>query len=257
MFSVRMRASKSGKHISGAERIIEEHGISTAAQSLIDRAMSHENGRPDFINISFEALEMPIRNITSLPLILTNINNPAEGRVLARRLLLSLGIPLFCIDKAMDLLEKGPADGESMRGAIIMNLEGERLEPDKYRGIRALRMDITEEASGELACAIGREGLSPYFTHISEALVLATKVASVEGTIAELCWSDDPSYTTGYVASKELGYVRIPHLKPEGDCNGGRVFFVDKIDLNNYIHEMEKAPILVNKFGGLNDRRIK
>lgn len=251
MYSVRMHASKDGKHISGAERIIEARSISAAAQSLIDRAMSHEKGRPDFINISFEALEMPIRNITSLPLILTNNNNPAEGKVLAKRLLLSLGIPLFCIDKAMDLLEKGPADGESMRGAMIMNIRGERLEPDKHRGIRASRMDITEDASRELACAIGRAGLSIYFTHISEALVLATKVASVEGTIAELCWSDDQSYTTGYVASKELGYVRIPHLKHDGDCNGGRVFFVDKIDLNNYIHEMEKAPILVNKFGGL------
>lgn len=253
MFSVRMRASKGGKHISGAEVIIEEHGISTAAQSLIDRAMSHEKGRPDFINISFEALEKPIKNTISLPLILTNIKNAAEGKTLARRLLLTLGIPLLCVEKAISLLENGAAGGESMRGAMIMNMRGERLEPDKYRGIRASRMDITEEASRELACAIGRAGLSRYFMHISEALVLATKVSLVEGTIAELCWSDDPSYTAGYVASKKLGYVRIPCLKYEGDPRGGRVFFVDSIDLNNYILEMEKTPVLVNRFGGLKE----
>lgn len=253
MYSVRMRASNDGRHISGAEQITEESAVSDTARSLIERAFSHEKGEPDFINISIEDIKTPIKNVTSLPLILTHIENAADGRALARRLLLALGIPLFCIYKAMDFLEKGAACGESMRGAMIMNMRGERLEPDKCRGIRASRMDITEDASRELACTIGRAGLSPYFTHISEALVLATKVASVEGTVAELCWSDDPSYTAGYVASKELGYVRIPHLKPEGDCNGGRVFFVDKIDLDNYIHEMEKAPVLVNKFGGLKD----
>ncbi len=253
MFSVRMRASRGGKHISGAEKLIEDHGIPTAALSLIDRAMFHERGTPDFINISIEALEKPIKNTTSLPLTLTNIDNAAEGRAFAISLLLNLGIPLFCIETAIAFLEKGAAGGESMRGAMIMNMQGERLEPDKYRGIRASRMDITEEASGELACAIEGAGLTRYFTHISEALVLATKVASVEGTIAELCWSDDPSYTAGYVASKKLGYVRIPHLKLEEDCNGGRVFFVNGIDMNNYIHEMETVPILVNKFGGLKE----
>ena len=29
------------------------------------------------------------------------------------------------------------------------------------------------------------------------------------GVVAELCWSDDPDYTTGYVAGKNIGYVRI------------------------------------------------
>jgi len=84
--------------------------------------------------------------------------------------------------------------------------------------------------------------------------VLASKVASVKGTIAELCWSDDPFYTTGYVASKKLGYVRIPHLKKEGDYHGGRVFFVDfvnTVEINDYIEEIEKTPVLVTKFDGL------
>ncbi|MCZ7392161.1 MAG: 6-carboxyhexanoate--CoA ligase [Candidatus Methanoperedens sp.] len=256
MYSVRMRAEKDGKHISGAERITGDHEIFSAAQSLIDRALSHEKGKPDFINISLEELKIPIKNITSLPLILTHVRNAAEGRALAGKLLLSLGIPLFCIEKAITLLGNGAAGGESMRGAMIMNMSGERLEPDKYRGIRASRMDITEEASAELARSIKDAGLSSYYAYISEALVLATKVASVNGNIAELCWSDDPSYTAGYVASK-IGYVRIPHLKPEGDSRGGRVFFVDGIDLDSYIHEMEKAPVLVNKFGGIKELTVK
>jgi len=253
MYSVRMRAESNKKHISGAERIVGEDDTLTTVSELIERALVHENGKPDLINISVEALKAPIKNMTSLPLILTNVENAEKGKALARRLLFSLGIPLFCIEKAISLMEKGSANGESMRGAILMNMQGDRLEPDKHRGIRASRMDITEEASRELAHAIERAGLSPYFTHISEALVLATKVAWVQGNIAELCWSDDPSYTAGYVASKKLGYVRIPHLKYKGEPRGGRVFFVANIDLNSYIDEMEKTPILVNEFGGLKE----
>ncbi len=251
MYSVRMRAEKDGKHISGAERITDD--ISLVAQSLIERALSHEKGKPDFINISLEELKTPIKKITSLPLIPTNVSNVSEGRALAKKLLLDIGIPLFCIEKAITLLENGAGDGESMRGAMIMNMHGERLEPDKNRGIRASRMDITEEAAAELALSIDEAGLSSFYAYISEALVLATKVASVKGSMAELCWSDDPSYTAGYMASKKLGYVRIPHLKVKGNPIGGRVFFVDDIDPNSYINEMEKTPILVNRFGGIKE----
>lgn len=250
MYSVRMRAEKDGKHISGAERITDD--IMPAAQSLIERAISHEKGKPDFINISLEELKSPIKKITSLPLILAHVSNVSEGRTLAKKLLLDKGIPLFCVEKAINLLENGAAEGESMRGAVIMDIHGERLEPDKQRGIRASRMDITEDAAAELARSIEEAGLGQYYGYISEALVLATKVASVKGTIAELCWSDDPSYTAGYVASGK-GYVRIPHLKPPGNPLGGRVFFVNGIDLDSYIHEMEKTPILVNRFGGIKE----
>ena len=83
--------------------------------------------------------------------------------------------------------------------------------------------------------------------------MLASKVASVKGTIAELCWSDDPFYTTGYVASKKLGYVRIPHLKYEGDYRGGRVFFVYNVNIIDYIEEIEKTPVLITKFDGLRE----
>lgn len=251
MYSVRMRASQDERHVSGAERIVEEDEIQETLLSLVERAQSHERGKPDFINISIEDLKKSIKHLTSLPLTLLDVENAASGKNTAKRLLSYLGIPLFCIDKAFSLLENGACNGESMRGAMVMNLEGKRLEPDKQRGIRATHMDITEDASCELRRLLDSAGLSSKYTPISEALVLATKVASVDGTIAELCWSDDPFYTAGYVASKNMGYVRIPHMKDEGDCRGGRVFFVDGIDLNKYIHEMEKSPVLVNRIGGI------
>ncbi|HLB69685.1 MAG: 6-carboxyhexanoate--CoA ligase [Candidatus Methanoperedens sp.] len=251
MYSVRMRASRDGKHISGAEHLIQEEEIINSALSLIERALTHERGKPDFVNISFEELKSPIKRLTSLPITLLNAENVEEGKNSAKSVLRSLGIPDICIESAFTLLEKGPSDRESMRGAILMDMLGNRHEPDRRRGIRATRMDITREASEELAHTIAVKGLSPYNTRIKEALILATKVANVRGTIAELCWSDDPSYTTGYVASKKMGYIRIPHMKYQGDPHGGRVFFVDKIDTAEYINEIENSPVLVNKFGGL------
>ena len=52
----------------------------------------------------------------------------------------------------------------------------------------------------------GREGL-----HLEEALILASKIASCKGIVAELCWSDDPSYVIGYVGTKD-NYERIVSL---------------------------------------------
>lgn len=253
MYGVRMRATKDDRHISGAEHLVEEEDIKTTAVSLIERALAHEKGKPDFIKISVEAIKSPIRYLTSLPITLVPNKKVDSGKRAAKRVLAFLGTPDFCMEEAFSLLESGPSDGESMRGAMVMDLEGKRLEPDKHRGIRASRMDITENAARELASSLASKRMSQYYTHVSEALVLATKVASVKGTIAELCWSDDPSYTTGYVSSKKLGYVRIPHLKHEGDPIGGRVFFVDKISPPNFIDEIEKTPVLINKFGGLRE----
>ncbi len=251
MFSVRMRAEKNKKHISGAENLVEKTKVPTIVSALVERAILHEKGESDLINITVESLKDPIKKVTSLPLILKNVENENEGKILARELLGELGIPALCVEKSISLLEKGPAKGENMRGAIIMDMKGNRLEPDRVRGIRVSRMDITEEAASELFNALSVWQLSSYFTNISEALILATKVASVKGTIAELCWSDDPSYTAGYVASQKMGYIRITHLKKKGDPFGGRVFFVNEIDHGKYITEMEQTPVLVTKFRGI------
>lgn len=251
MFSIRMRAEKNRKHISGAEKLVERKKIQATVSGLVERAVSHEKGEPDLINITVESLKAPVKKITSLPLILAHARDETEGKLLARKLLIETGIPAVCVEKSISLLEKGPANGENMRGAIVMDLKGNRLEPDSVRGIRASHMDITEEAANKLFNALSGPGLSSYFTYISEALVLATKVASVKGTIAELCWSDDPSYTAGYVASKKIGYIRIPHLKKKGAPFGGRVFFVDNIDIGSYIQEIENSPALINKFSGI------
>lgn len=253
MYSVRMRAKKGGMHISGAERLVSEGEIRDSVQSLTQRALSHERGKPDSVNITIETVDYPVKHVASLPIVSLDVSDIVEAKNTARKFLKGAGVPVLCIEKAFSLLENGHSNGQSMRGAIIMNMEGNRLEPDRERGVRASRMDITEKASEELARALYVKGISGNFNHVKEALVLATKIASIDGTVAELCWSDDPDYTTGYVASGKTGYVRIPHLKNPGENRGGRVFFVDNIVLQGYINEIENTPVLIDRFGGMRE----
>ena len=55
LYSIRMRGAEGGpheeggRHISGAERIVEESDLESVASSLIHRAMHHSKGKSDFI----------------------------------------------------------------------------------------------------------------------------------------------------------------------------------------------------------------
>ena len=108
------------------------------------------------------------------------------------------------------------------------------------------RLGITKKASRSLSSGLARRGINT--DTVKEALVLASKVASCEGITAELCISDDPDYTTGYVASGRLGYVRIPHIKRIRSRDGGRVFFVrEGFGMDEAREYLERFPVLVGK----------
>ena len=122
----------------------------------------------------------------------------------------------------------------------------ERIDNKGMKGVRVTGMasaDITKYRKS--LQKDGRKGL-----HLEEALILASKIASCKGIAAELCWSDDPSYVIGYVGTKE-NYERIPILKDEGNPIGGRVFFVDKnqldddYTLDDLIAYLEKQVVLI------------
>ena len=65
--------------------------------------------------------------------------------------------------------------------------------------------------------------------------------------VAELCISDDPDYVTGYIAAKEIGYVRITTLKPLGSSDGGRVFLFrgNQAELADCIDYLQHQKVLV------------
>ena len=248
LYSVRMRASSGDEHISGAERIVPEKKIQEITAEIVGRALTHERGRPDTINISIESIDS--REIVSLPALpITTIEVPghSKGRERAIDELARAGVSEAAARSALAAITAGAAaPGRNMRGAMIMDaVTGERLEPDRLRGIRTRHVDYGECFLPELVALLRERGLDG--THIKEALALATKIANAPFSVAELCISDDPGYVTGYVASKEHGYVRITRLKEPGDPYGGRTFFVDgsRFELGKYIGYMREAPMLI------------
>lgn len=261
LYSIRMRAAQGGphecggKHISGAERIVKEKEIMDTIRQLIYRAQQHERGYPDYINLNIEMLNTEnIREVTSLPIYTIKTTNYFEGREMAKKILELLGINRTIIEQSFHHLLQGPApNGANMRGAILMDIKtGQRLEPDLSRGIRVSRIDYKPEAARELAHQLSRYGLNN--NHVREALCLATKVSLFPAIVGELCWSDDPSYTAGYVASSKFGYLRFNHLKEKGSARGGRIFFVDPAcsDLEKTIYRLEQEPYLITKLGKVN-----
>lgn len=251
LYSVRMRSARGDYHISGAERLVPGPDIPQVAAELVKRAQDHERGVADFINVVVEKVDkarlltVPALNVTTIV-----TGDYGEGRTYAGRLLDRIGIPAAIVEQAMRLLTD-PA--QQMRGAVLLDIaHGARLEDDQERGVRASRMDACHRRRGEFVRRLQAAGLAG--EHTREALILATKVCHGPGVAAELCWSDDPGYTAGYVASRKYGYVRFPHLKPPGLPQGGRVFFFDPQagDCRAAITYLEKQPVLVEPVQRIN-----
>ena len=242
-YSLKMRASqqigegdqKREQHISGAERIVSREAVEAVCSAMARRALTHSKGDPDFINIKIEKVcEKDIQILKALPVTRVDVDSWQQGLDKAFEL----------IDQAAELKDfrkKLPEllrETFPMRGAMLYDIAtGERLEPDHERGVRATYMD-----------ALRSSDVDSQKNHFNEAIVLATKVANAPGMVAELCISDDPEYVTGYVASKELGYVRIMKMKELGDENGGRIFLFDSRNATaeECIEYLQKKKVLVD-----------
>ena len=225
-YSIRMRAEVAGRHCSGAERIAAADELPTLAAELLARALGC-GAAPDAVHCSVERLKGEIRRCR-LPAIRTlEVADWPAGRACARALLLRAGVAAAAADAAIAGLAAGASpDRQVMRGAMIVDaVSGERLETDRSRGVRVSRMDLDPLARPLLLAALTAAGLGHPRT--AEALVLAGKVLHAPGIVAELCWSDDPAYVTGYVADPLHGYQRITRLKADGDVLGGRALFVN------------------------------
>lgn len=242
-YSLKMRASqqvgegeqKHEQHISGAERIVGRDSVEAVCSAMVRRAMTHSKGDPDFINVKIEKVhESDIQILKALPVTRVDVETWQEGLEKAFGLIAPLmGSGSGLREKLQELLR----ETFPMRGAMLYDIAtGERLEPDHERGVRATYMDALHSSEVD-GCK----------NHFNEAIVLATKVANAPGMVAEFCVSDDPNYVTGYVASKELGYVRIMKMKEMGDENGGRIFLFDsrKASAEECIEYLQKKKVLV------------
>ena len=251
LYSVRMRASASRSHLSGAERLVTRDHIDQTAAELVRRALSKKVS-PDQVVVTIDALgTIPVRAITSLDLCSLKIREVTACRKNAARVLAASGVSTSAVLTAFRLLDAGAArGGGSMRGAMIMDAAtGDRLEPDRSRGLRVSRFDWSDEASAQIDRELSALGLTHFRT--KEALALASKVACAPGMVAELCWSDDDDYTAGYIATRTAGYIRLPMMKQMGIAAGGRVFFVNSagLDMNSLVSYLQSEPVLITSIG--------
>jgi 6-carboxyhexanoate--CoA ligase len=237
-----------GVHISGGERLVPQDQVEQMVGALLQRAMTHEKGRADFVNLTVELVaEEEVRNVCALPITRRLVDTVAAGHEVAIQLLQEAGVNADVAHRAVRLLVDGPAPGgDVMRGAVVMCADtGRRLEADLVRGVRVAKIDWDAQALATWMDIVRAYGIAN--ERVQEAVALATKVVSTAGTVAELCWSDDPSYVAGYVASPVHGFVRIPHLKEMGSPLGGRVFFVRGVEsVDDYVAALQ-APVLLTE----------
>ena len=234
LFSVKMRSSAEGTHISGAERIVGADEVADVCAAMSRRALSHSKGTPDSITVTVAAIVGEIVRVPALPITEVACADPAA----ARETVINALAPFT--PHAADAWELlvGVRD---MRGAILFHAEtGRRLEPDRARGVRVTSLDAAASTGQRPEPGSGK-------ARVTEALVLASKVAHHPAVLAEVCISDDPDYTTGYVATKSRGYVRVPNMKPAGSAVGGRLFVVDTAAPLDLIEYLEHTPVLVGE----------
>jgi 6-carboxyhexanoate--CoA ligase len=256
LYSIRMRAAQSSQHISGAERLAPAEELAAIATAMIARALGHPRGNAESIRLAIDALPATALRTASLPAITTvRVSNVHAGRSAAQAELRRAGVSELAIAAALNALTRGAGPGgRVMRGAMLVDAQsGARLESDPARGIRVSRMDLSPAASAALTAALQGSGRDTI--HLREAIALAAKVLLSPGIVAELCWSDDPDYTAGYVASPGRGYVRFPWLKEKGDQHGGRAFFYSgaTFDLATLTAFLEKEPVLFIDIGRIHD----
>lgn len=242
IYSLKMRASKHTgsiqEHVSGAEKILPQQELPQQMEALLSRALHHAKGKADFINLKIEAISSEsLQYIEALPVSTHEAANPAEGRQFMCQIMTELGLPP---DKCQKILELFQAT-YGMRGAMLLDVDTlERLEPDQQRGIRATYMDSIAPKGEAKAICDGKN-------HFQEALVLASKVLSAPNIIGELCMSDDPDYITGYIATRDKGYIRITQLKEMGCPDGGRIFLYrgPKSQVEDCIKYLQEQRVLV------------
>ena len=122
LYSIRMRGAEGGpheeggRHISGAERIVEESDLESVASSLIHRALHHSKGKSDFINIRIDAIsDNDITYVDCLDIEEHTTKSIQDSYEIAKDLLQSV-VSHEAVENAFTELGQLPGN---MRGAIL------------------------------------------------------------------------------------------------------------------------------------------
>jgi len=241
LFSIKARSSKEDLHISGGERIVPYDKIEEVSSQLLKRV---NRNNPDFISIKIEKIkEKPIILKNALQIKELEFGDYISANKFAIDTLhKSTGIDRSKIKQLIEKIHLGASpNGTNMRGAMIVNQNGERIELDKFRGVRTTYVDFIDRER-----ALKNLLKKGFTTRTLDAILIATKNLFYEDFLAEYCISDEPDYTTGYIAVGNT-YYRLKPLKNLGNNKGGRIYFVkNSINLQHFYNYLEKTPILID-----------
>ncbi|MDA8060385.1 MAG: 6-carboxyhexanoate--CoA ligase [Leptospirillum sp.] len=258
LYNVRMRTSVNGKHYSGGEEILPEKDIEEGVARLFKRGFESppRNHRAE-ISISLKvdgiAAEQ-IRKWELLPVRQLESDNEETTKSFIRSFL-ALSVkeissePEKSVQNILDYMDSFQKPWASpMWGASLLAPSGE-IVPTSDHGVRTTHIGIRTEARLDLLTFANSSGISG--RRFPEALMLASKVIAQPLVHLEICVSDDPSYTTGYIANKKTGYIRLPHIKKAGLTGGGRIYLLhhspDTEELADLLSELRGRAFLFDK----------
>lgn len=240
LYNIRMRSANNNEHISGAERLTTYRNIHKIASQMIDRSLHHDRGVPDFISLKIEEIKEPIKRIPPIYQIKTVENKDIKTTLST---IINLLQPLMIDENTINTMYETVLNSENIPGAIFIDVHTGKRITSRAHSVRVSRFDWESRTKTRFI----EENPQCRSERILEAMALASKVQAAN-LVAELCCSDDPNYTTGYLAFNDT-YIRIPNMKQINNFNGGRVFLIDqeKQSLEETIHFLQWTPVLIER----------
>lgn len=239
-FSIRMRAFSGEKHLSGGEDLVGRSTLVERLLALTEQGLTStrkQDGVPPSLNIRVEPVEKSsVVHKTLLPVHCLESSSHRETLSFLSDVIKTIGhreaIDSSALWRWFISLFEGSDEGLS--GASFLFPDGERWIPET-RGVRithfgvlpSIRHSLLEEAKNHTVGS-GRRFV--------DALQIASKVQGLSDALLELCASDNPEYTTGYIAIHSFGYLRLPHIKVAGNPAGGRLILFSR-----QLEERERA----------------
>ncbi|MDA8111277.1 MAG: hypothetical protein M0T83_02365 [Nitrospiraceae bacterium] len=226
--SVRMRIHREGEHLSGAEDLVPLPEVNLVLTTFWQRL---------FPFVLMEGT-LPLQQIVTIdPVFEKNIvrksllavqtmkSGSSEETEKALPGLLRHILPSGRTELILEIFKNEIMGSAPRNGALLATSEGKILPEGFSGGIRTTHVGCVSSLRRSLENQLDSFFEKPNYRFV-DALVLASKVLSSGEVLLEICASDDPRYTTGYVASPLFGYVRIPHMKRQGIRRGGRLYVI-------------------------------
>ena len=251
-----MRIHQEGTHLSGAEELVPaqelEHVLASFSKRLLPHAFNNPTHPPQQIVTIDPISKGDIQRKSLLPVQFLESPSCEESAKGLQELLECL-LPEGQAESILEIFRKEIMETPPRHGALLVTSRGRPFLEAGTTGIRTTHLGCDPSLRKALEENLDHFLAKPNHRFI-DALVLASKVLASESVLLEICVSDDPSYTTGYMASRLFGYVRIPHMKKPGIPKGGRLYVVSPtVHLPTLLRELRETPVL---FDGQSSERI-